>query len=165
MIDVLSAYGVLVLLGVSLCAYGWLAVAYGMAFRHSRRFVHMQQMFSWIGGGAVSLLVFSIFREGVGLLWQRGVFGAGMTLLPLVALWRRWSGRVKEPGYASARELLALRKPGALPASDDRAADLFVPSNIEPDTRELFRWRGVLGGIGILASIVVIMWILSIFGF
>jgi hypothetical protein len=85
------------------------------------------------------------------------VIGAGIALMPVIALWQRWSGRVNEPGYASARELLALHKPGAHPVSGDRAAGLFVPSNITPDTRPLFRWRGVLGGLGILASIVVIM--------
>jgi hypothetical protein len=165
MTDIISTYGAFVLFGLSLGAYGWLALAYGMAFRYSRRFIHLQQMFSWIGGGSVSLLVFSVLREIGGLWWQRGMFGAVITLLPMVALWQRWSGRVNEPGYASARELLSLHRPGAHPASGDGAAGLFVPSNIEPDTRALFRWRGVLGGLGILASIVVIMWILSIFGF
>jgi hypothetical protein len=72
---------------------------------------------------------------------------------------------VSEPGYASARELLALHKPGAHPLSGDGAAGLFVPSNITPDTRPRFRWKGVLGGLGILASVVVMMWLLSIFGF
>jgi hypothetical protein len=77
MIDVLSTYAVFVLLGLSLGAYGWLAVAYGMAFRHSRRFSHMQQTFKWIGGGAVSLLVFSILRESGGLRGCVACLGQG----------------------------------------------------------------------------------------
>jgi hypothetical protein len=66
MLDVISTYGVFVLLGLSLGAYGWLALAYGIAFRFSRRFMHMQQTLTWIGGCAVSLLVFSMLRESGG---------------------------------------------------------------------------------------------------
>ena len=72
---------------------------------------------------------------------------------------------MNEPGYATARELLALRKPYAHPAGGDNANGLFVPSASAPDIRPLFRWRSLLGGLGVLASSAVILWLLSVFGF
>jgi hypothetical protein len=163
MIDILSTYSVFLILGLSLGAYGWLAIAYGMAFRFSRRFIHVQQTLLWLAGGLLNLLVFSMLRDTGRVVWERGVVWGGVALIPCVALWQRWSGRVQEPGYAVARELLVLHRPDVHPVHGDDAAGLYVPSLSTPDTRPVFRWRGVLGGIGILASIVVIMWILSIF--
>jgi len=48
------------------------------------------------------------------------------------------------------------------PPMRNAAAGLFVPLDIVPDTSQRFSWRGLLGGIAILATIPVVLWLISL---
>jgi hypothetical protein len=160
MLQFMQQYGVFVAPGIGTVVCGWLLVAYAVAFWFSRRFSHLYQ--------ATLALLYMLFVLGFPFLFEGPlpapffVNHLGMVLIPAVMLWRRWYGVVAEPGYASARELLLLQRPLASPQAGNESAGLFVPLNVKPDTSPRFSWWSVLAAIGILGSIVVVMWLISL---
>ncbi len=157
----MQQYGVFAALAVGAVLWIWLALAYGRAFWLSRRISHLQQtVLALVYLTFVLVLPFGFGPDPMPAPLI-GYYCAFM-LIPATLLWRRWHGVVVEPGYASARELLRLRRPLADPPVRNAAAGLFVPLNVIPDASPRFSWRGLLGGIAILATIPVVLWLIAL---
>ncbi len=157
--EFMQHYGIFVALGVASVLYAWLLVAYGVACWFSRRFSHISQATL-----ALALLTFALvlpFAPDIPF-WPFLQFYCALLITPIVMIWRRWHGAVAEPGYASARELLLLHRPVVDPPSGNAGAGLFVPTNVIPDTSPRFSWRGLLGGIAILATIPAVLWLIAL---
>ena len=160
MSNFIAQYGPVGLIVLSTGLYGWLTLAYGVAFWFSRRVAQLQQTVTWVGAWVLSLILLNAGWDSVTHLPQ--LLGAAVgVLIPSIVLGRRWLGLTAEPGYAHARELLRLRKP--LADSEQRRGDggIWVPPNIVPDERQRFRWRDLLGGIALLATIPLLIWLLA----
>lgn len=155
--EFVQQYGGFVVVGIGAGAAGWLALAYGLAFWFSRRVSHLQ-----MGVIALSMLVFVVILPFAFAPDPLPVSFLPVMLYPCWLIWRRWYGVVVEPGYASARELLRLRRPLVDPPMRNAEAGLFVPLDIVPDTSQRFSWRGLLGGIAILATIPAVLWLIAL---
>lgn len=150
---------ILVLIVVTL-PWLWLGVAYAVAFWYGRRDTQLNNVLRWFMPPIVGLLPILLTNAKMRftLDTERLIFWLLLLLLtsyPCFELWRRWSGRVTEPGYAHARELLLLHKP---PASAIEENDGWrVPANVAPDTRPRISTRSFLLVIGILCVWVIAM--------
>jgi hypothetical protein len=102
--------------------YGWIIVSYGVMFWHTRRSYPLHKMLIWTMYSIIAWLQIQHVISINGLARYIAERDWGLVLLhsisfaiyigwPMLSLYRRWVDRIKEPGYAHARDFLLLRRP------------------------------------------------------